>query len=181
MPQIVYIDITTTAAETPNNLQEMGAIVSFGGSTLTTGTFQELTGVADYTAIATAASGDAYRQVNNFYQQGNGVVYLLELGADGTATSDLNTYIQANPQTFYAFDLPSKCLDEAGFADMLKNYVNQNSKTYFFADGTEAQELALGTNKCMWVATPSPTADATEYASSHVVYEWINANSTSAK
>lgn len=98
MPQIVYIDITTTATETPDNLQEMGAIVSFGGSTLTTGSYTELTGVSDYTAIATAASGDVYRQVNNFYQQGTGVVYLLELGVDGTATSDLNTYIQSNPR-----------------------------------------------------------------------------------
>lgn len=184
MPQIVYIDITTTSTETPSNLQQMGAIVSLGGTTLTTGTFQAITSAADFTAIAasTAASGVVNTSVTNFYQQGNGTVYILELGADSTYSVALDAFISANPNTFYAYQLPGAPVDtDANLASMCKNYVSQNSMTYFLFDCTLTQAAQFNGTKSVIACTNASTALATETSSIHVLYEIINAKPSSAK
>lgn len=184
MPQIVYIDITTTATETPSNLQQMGAIVSLGGTTLTTGAFQAITSTADFTAIAssTAASGVVNTAVTNFYQQGSGTVYILELGAGSTYSVALDAYISANPQTFYAYHLPGAPVDtDANLVNMCKNYVSQNSMTYFFFDCTLAQVAQFNGTKSVFASTNYSGAASTETSSVHAFYEFINASPTSAK
>lgn len=181
MPQIVYIDITATATEAPNNLQGTGAIVSVGGTNLTDGSYQLITSVSDFTAIASTASGEVYNCVNSFYQQGEGSVYVLELGAGATLSDALNTYIQANPKTFYAYLLGASAASDSGLVTMAKNYVNQNSMTYFFLDCTYAQAQTFANIKSVATFIPSPSAVATEIDAGGAFYELINANPNSTK
>lgn len=184
MPQIVYIDITTTATETPDNLQQMGAIVSLGGTTITTGTFQAITSPEDFTAIAASnsASGVVNTSVTNFYQQGTGTVYILELGAGSTYSVALDAFISANPNTFYAYQLPGTPVDtDVNLAAMCKNYVAQNSMTYFLFDCTLAQVAQFNGTKSAIACTNAAGAMATETSSIHLLYEIINASPTSSK
>lgn len=184
MPQIVYIDISTTATETPDNLQQMGCIVSLGGTSLTTGTSQAITSAADFASIAskTTASGIVNTAVTNFYQQGDGTVYILELGSSASYSVDLNAYISNNPQTFYAYLLPGTPVDtDSNLSSMFANYLTQNSMTYFFFDCTLAQVATFNNQKCVAATTNYSGAASTESLAVHQFYEFINADPNTTK
>ena len=177
MPQIVYINVSTTATETPDNLQQMGAIVSFGGTSLTTGTYQAITSTADFTAIASSASADVGNAVTDFYKQGSGTVYVLELGSAGTPSTLLDAYISSNPKTFYGFLIPDGVIaSDSQFATMVQNYVAQDSMTYFFLNCTQEQAAAFNKAKSVIAHVPSPDATSTELLAAHTFYEVINSN-----
>lgn len=182
MPQIVYIDISTTATEAPDLLQEMGAIVSVGATTLTAGETQLITSLSDFTAIATSSSGEVANAVTTFYSQGSGPVYILELGAGANIATDLSIWIGNNPKTMYAYLIPDGLItDYPAFATMANQYTARDALTYFFLDCTYAQVSLFANNKAVNANIRAPSADATEVTAAVLFYNWINSNPTSAK
>lgn len=55
MPRIVTLNVSTQAAPTPSNLQQMGAIISQGATTLTTSTYSVLPNLGSLTSLLAAA------------------------------------------------------------------------------------------------------------------------------
>ncbi len=111
--KIVTVNAQVTPAAEPSLLQQSGAFVSVGGTTLTTNTYQFL---ADSAALATylSATGNSLELIkmnDTFFTQGNSTgVYLLELGAqtsEGQAIAALNTWITNTPDQFYAYLVPA--------------------------------------------------------------------------
>lgn len=183
MPQIVYIDITATATETPSTLQATGAIVSIGGTTLASQSVQLITSYSDFSAIAssTSASGDVANAVTSFYNQGDGSVYIVELGAGAVLSTDLRTFIDNNPKTYYAFLLPDSAVsDDSDFVTFANNYVSLASMTYFFFNTDLANYSNYSRVKSIVAFIPSPNADASEMTAAQTFYEWINATPSGA-
>lgn len=56
MPSIVTVNVTQTVAPTPETLQQSGAFISQGATTLTSGTSRFLTQLSDLTSILTTAA-----------------------------------------------------------------------------------------------------------------------------
>lgn len=113
-PNIVTVNTTVLYAPQPSTLQRSGAIISLGGTTLTTNAYQYVGSPAALAAI-TGTSGNATeltKMGDTFFGQGNSVgLYVLELGAETTAGEDipiLQTWITENnaPQPFYGFLTP---------------------------------------------------------------------------
>lgn len=181
MPQIVYIDISQTAVEAASNLQQMGAIVSVGGTTLTAGTYQAITSASDLTAIATSASADVGNAVNSFYKQGTGSVYILELGSGAVIGTALAAFISAHPNTFYAYTVPNTAYSDTTFQAMVKNFVSLNSMTYFFVNGTQAGYAPFSGVKSVAYFVAASGAASTENLAAETMYEFINATPSSAK
>ena len=111
--QIVTINETVVVAPTPSQLQQSGAFISVGGTTLATGTYQFLSG-SSVLATLLSTTGN-YAELTNmnttFFANGNVQgVYVLELGVQTTtddAVSALQTWIQNNPGVFYAYLVPA--------------------------------------------------------------------------
>lgn len=114
-PQIVNLTAVLTVAPEPSQLQQSGAFVSVGGTTLTTGTYlycgqlSTLTGV-----LQTSGSGNQVELGTmgaSFFAQGQAVgAYVLELGTQTSGAAGmeaLNTWITGNPGQFYAYLLPA--------------------------------------------------------------------------
>lgn len=190
MPQIVYIDVSQTATEAPSDLQQKGAIVSLGGTTLETGSYQLLTSVADLTAISPTASGtaatiaasaDVFNAATAFFAQGTGSVYVLELGAASSVGPVLNPYIVANPQQFYAYLLPTGSYSDDAFQTMTANYNAASSMVYFFVNGPTTGYSAFSGNKCVNYNVPYSGAGSTENLAAASLYNFINATPGTAK
>lgn len=111
--QIVTVNAQVTPAPEPSLLQQSGAFVSVGGTTLTTGTYQYLASISDLAAIlsATGNYAELVKMNATYFAQGNAVgVYVLELGtqsSEGQAISALNTWIESTPSQFYAYLVPA--------------------------------------------------------------------------
>lgn len=114
--KIVNLTATVTTAPTPSQLQQSGAIVSVGDTTLTTGTYQYFGDLLTLeTLLQTSGAGGNFTELKNmattFFAQGNGVgIYVLELGYDAvvpTQVSSLESWISANPEVFYAYQVPA--------------------------------------------------------------------------
>lgn len=108
-PQIVNMTVQVTSAPTPSSLQQSGAIISVGGTTLTTGSYQFIGSVAALDLILSTAGN--YAELTNmaktFFDQGSAVgLYVLELGANTNVVDQvnaLNTWITDNPGVFYSY------------------------------------------------------------------------------
>ncbi|OYV46873.1 MAG: hypothetical protein B7X10_04670, partial [Burkholderiales bacterium 21-58-4] len=97
-----------TVAAAPSTLQSTAALVSLGGTTAAVNTLSLLTQASDFALINSGAgnSTELQNNVNEFYAQGAALpLYVLELGTTGTAAT-LQTWINANLQTVYAFTTP---------------------------------------------------------------------------
>ena len=111
--RIVNENVTVQYPPQPSQLQQSGALVSVGGTTLTTGSYQYCASLSDVEAIL-GTSGN-YAELTNmattFFAQGTAQgVYVLELGTVTDAQAGiaaLNTWIAANPKVFYAFLTPA--------------------------------------------------------------------------
>ncbi len=111
--RIVQLAVTLALAPVPSQYQRSAALVSVGGSTLATGTYQFCAAVDAVTAILSATGN--YAELTNmagtFFAQGTTAgCYVLELGvqasvSDGIAA--LQTYIAANPNVFYTYTVPA--------------------------------------------------------------------------
>ncbi len=113
-PRIVTVNTTVTAAPTPSTLQRSGAIISLGGSTLTTNTYQYCGNLAQLALIVGTAGNhtELTAMGTTFFAQGNAVgLYVLELGLETTPGQDiplLQTFITSQAtQLFYSYLCPA--------------------------------------------------------------------------
>lgn len=107
--QIVTVNVSQQVASAPSMLQGTGALISLGGTTLTTGAYQLLTQLSDLTPIlAPTGQAEILAMATTFFGQGSTVpVYVLELGANGLPSA-LGTFITANPGFIYAYLAPKE-------------------------------------------------------------------------
>ena len=111
---IVNLNTVVTYASEPSNLQQSGALISLGATTLATNSYSYCGNLAAVQALigsgATGNGSEILRMATTFFAQGNGVgLYVLELGAEAAAGDDipaLQTWIANNPGIFYAFLTP---------------------------------------------------------------------------
>lgn len=183
-PQIVTINATVTSAPSPSTLQQSGAFVSVGGTTLTVNTYQYCGTLAQVTAILSSAGNHAEltNMATTFFAQGSAVgVYILELGtASGTVATqiaDLGTWITNNPNVFYAYLCPQTwdSSDASGLEALASTYSSPTGKTYFFVTSTVANCTTYVT-KATFVTVPSPTAASTEFQAAAFFYQWLANN-----
>ena len=182
-PQIVVVSATVTTAPTASTLQQSGALVSFGGTTLTTNTYQYCGNLAAVTAILSSAGNyvELTHMATTFFAQGGAVgVYVLELGVQAsvpTQITDLTTWITGNPNVFYAYLVPA-AWDTANAATVntaAANYSSATGKTYFFVT-TTSTNVSDYTNKAIIATVPSPTAASTEFQAAALFYQWLANN-----
>ena len=114
-PRIVNVNTTVTRAPSVSQLQQSGAIISLGGTTLTTNDYQYCDSLAALTAILSTSGNytELTAMATTFFAQGNAVgLYVLELGTEAAAGDNipaLQTWITANssPQVFYSYLCPA--------------------------------------------------------------------------
>ncbi len=111
--RIVTENLTVQYPPEPSQLQQSGALISVGGTTLAAGTYEYLSNKNELASILSSAGN--YQELQNmnttFFAQGSVAgVYVLELGTQSTpqdGISALATWIQANPKVFYGFLTPA--------------------------------------------------------------------------
>ena len=111
--RIVSENLTVQYPPEPSQLQQSGALISVGGSTLASGSYQYCASLSAVQAILSSAGN--YAELTNmattFFAQGSlQGVYVLELGAQATpqdGIAALQTWITANPKVFYAYLVPA--------------------------------------------------------------------------
>lgn len=109
---IVTEVVTLVQAPEPSKLQQSGAIISIGGTSLTTNSYQYIPNLATLTSILSSTGN--YTELTNaattFFEQGSSVgFYVLELGAETNPGDDIplfQTWITNNPGIFYSFLVP---------------------------------------------------------------------------
>jgi hypothetical protein len=114
-PTIVTVNTTVTVAPTPSQLQQSGAMISVGGTSLATGTYQYCGQLSALQGILLSSGSGNYVELNNmgttFFAQGDTVgTYVLELGTQGTAAAGiaaLQAWITSNPGVFYSYLVPA--------------------------------------------------------------------------
>lgn len=191
-PQIVTVDAVVTTAPAPSTLQTSGALVSEGGTTLTTGAYQYCGTLAEVTAILSSAGN--YEELTNmattFFAQSNTNtspigLWIVELGtqaepSDGIAA--LTTWIEDNPNIFYAYLVPAGWdADGTNLNTLAATYSSPTGKTYFFVTTTTSTFSAYAntTKAIMWLV-PSPTAADTEFQAAALFYQWLSNNPSTA-
>lgn len=179
---IVTVNAQVTAAPTPSTLQQSGALVSVGGTTISANTSQYFGTLA--AVVAALSSSGNYLEIQHmattFFAQGNAVgLYILELGVEGSASAGitaLGTWITNNPGNFYAYLTPATW-DASGAAlnTLAANYSSPTGKTYFFVTTTTNTITAYDvTTKAIIATVPSPTAAGTEFQAAALFYQWLS-------
>ncbi|MDP9651713.1 hypothetical protein [Paraburkholderia caledonica] len=124
-PTIVNLNVVVTQAPTPSQLQQSGAMISLGGTTLATGAYQFCGQLSDLQELLSGAgnSTELTHMGTTFFAQGTAVgTYVLELGTATGVDAQialLEAWITANPNTFYAYLVPAAwdfSKDEVGSA-----------------------------------------------------------------
>lgn len=111
--RIVQLAVTLALAPVPSQYQQSAALVSIGGTTLTTGTYQFCSTAQDVIALlgTTGNFDELTNMADTFFAQGTTVgCYVLELGVQTTpqdGIAALQTYIAANPTVFYTYTVPA--------------------------------------------------------------------------
>ena len=111
--KIVNEVVTVTQAPQPSQLQQSGALVSVGGSTLSTGDYQFCNSLTAVQNIQSSSGNyeELGDMASTFFAQGNAVgVYVLELGPQSTpqdGIAALQQWITDNPGIFYAYCVPA--------------------------------------------------------------------------
>ena len=112
-PEIVTLNVHVTEAPTASELQQSGALISVGGTTLATNAYQFCGSLAAVQALLSTAGNfvELTNMATTFFAQGtqNGV-YVLELGANAIVVdqvSALKTWLTNNPGVFYGFLTPA--------------------------------------------------------------------------
>lgn len=111
--EIVKLNTSVTAAPTPSQLQQSGALISLGGTTLATDDYQFVGTLAELEALLSGAgnSTELNAMGTTFFAQGAAVgCYVLELGVQTTVDSGvaaLTTWMTNNQNVFYAYLTPA--------------------------------------------------------------------------
>lgn len=179
---IVTVAASVTQAPAVSGLQQSGALVSLGGSTLTTGDYQYCGDLAAVTAILSSAGNhvELTAMATTYFAQGNAVgVFVLELGTQETVPDGitaLGTWITAQPNVFYAYLCPESWDAEGADVNTLAaTYSSPSGKTYFFVTTTEETITAYDvTTKAVVATVPSPTAVDTEFQAAAIFYQWLS-------
>jgi hypothetical protein len=114
-PQIVNLTAVLTVAPEPSQLQQSGAFVSVGGTTLSTGSYLYCSTLSALQAVLQTSGTGNYVELNTmgttFFAQGQAVgAYVLELGTQTSGAAGveaLNNWITNNPGNFYAYLIPA--------------------------------------------------------------------------
>ncbi len=187
-PQIVNLNTTVVFAPEPSQLQQSGALVSIGGTSLTSGTYSYCGNLPAATALigTTGNFAELTAQATTFFAQGQSVgLYLLELGVEAAVGDNipvLNTWITDNPGIFYDFLLPESWDGVSGtpLGTMLANYESPNAQVNFVVTTTATTMAQYATNKAVTMVVKSPNAASTESQSAVVFYnELVNNPSAS--
>jgi len=111
--EIVNLTAVVTVAPTPSQLQQSGAFVSVGGTTLAPNEYQFCPDLATVQSLLSGAGNHAElsNMATTFFAQGSGVgVFLLELGAVSGVDAQiiaLETWITDNSGVFYSYLVPA--------------------------------------------------------------------------
>ena len=111
--RILQLAVTLALSPVPSQYQRSAALVSVGGTTLTTGSYQFCANLTALTSILSTSGNFAEltNMATTFTDQGVTVgFYVLELGVITTpqqGISALDTYITANPNVFYTYTVPA--------------------------------------------------------------------------
>ena len=128
MTQIVTVNVSQSAAPTPSNLQQKGAIISQGATTLTTGTSSLITQVSDLTAIL---------------QPGLALTSLA--WASGTVTATTTAALPANFPVGAVFPVTIAGVTPAGYNGQYQATVT-GASTFTYSLATDpGTETAVGT------------------------------------
>jgi hypothetical protein len=114
-PQIVNLTAVLTVAPEPSQLQQSGAFVSVGGTTLATGTYLYCGQLSTLQGVLQTSGSGNQAELNTmgttFFAQGQSVgAYVLELGTQTSGAAGieaLQTWITGNPGNFYAYLVPA--------------------------------------------------------------------------
>lgn len=112
-PQIVNLNVKVTQAPTASQLQQSGALVSVGGTTLAANAYQFCGSLSAVEALLSSAGNfiELTNMATTFFAQGTQIgVYVLELGANAVVVDQaaaLQTWLTNNPGVFYAFLTPA--------------------------------------------------------------------------
>lgn len=178
-PQIVTVNVSVQEASEPTQYQQSGALVSVGGTTLSTGTYQFIDTLAQLTAILSTAGN--YTELTNmgtaFFAQGtNGGFYVLELGVQTTPTpSALATWDQANPGIFYAYLDPADW-DGSAMATMASAYSSNVAQKYFFQTTTSTNISNYAGNKAVFAFVDAPSMPATGFDAAAAFASFLSNN-----
>lgn len=187
-PKIVNLTAQVTAAPTPSQLQQSGALVSVGGTTLTTNSYQFVADPATLESYLGTSGNHTELQAmgTTFFAQGSGVgLYLLEIGTQATdadAITALQTWITDNSDVFYSYLVPVSWDTNAASAlnTMAANYSSATGKTYFFVTTTSANMTAYTGTKSIFAVVPSASAPSTEFTAAFPFYQWLVNNPKAA-
>lgn len=111
--KIVNLVTNLITSPAPTTMQQSGALISLGGTTITVGTYQFVGSLAEGTALLGTAGNNAelLNMLTTYFAQGSSVgVFILELGAAATPSQGvglLNTWMTDNPGIFYAYETPA--------------------------------------------------------------------------
>ena len=186
--QIVQVNASVTLAPAVSTLQQAGALISCGGSTLTANTYQYCSSLSAVQAILSSGGNftELTAMATTFFAQGSAVgVYVLEIGANSGASATqiaaLTTWIAANPGVFYAYLTPATwdATSSAALNTLAATYSSVTAATYFFATVTTTN-LAnyLATSKALYCKVKSPTAAGTEFQAAGDFYQALSNNPT---
>ena len=185
--RIVSENLTVQYPPEPSQLQQSGALISLGGTTLSADSYQYLSDSDDLSSII-SNSGN-YQELQNmnttFFAQGRRKgVYVLELGAQNTpqdGISALATWIQNNPKVFYGFCVPADWDTLPAPAEPTVTVITDTSGTlpegtyyiqiaYLNADGTIGQlspvvtsDVTAADTDSLVVTSPATLTGATDY------------------
>lgn len=193
MPKVVSLTVTSTTVAKPNAILQRGAILSFGATTTGLNASTLIGSVADYNAlvshgnVAEAEAKNVLAMVEGYFAQGDGWVYILELGEQADVHSQiaaLKNYLTNNARAFAYFCVPPSFASQQDFVTLAANYTAATATTYFFTDaGAAAYNGGLSVLKSVAVICTAPgviNQDArgipvsTESESARLMWEWVN-------
>lgn len=112
-PDIVNLFATVAEAPQPSTLQKSGALLSFGGTILTTQTYEFVPSVATLLPFLSTSGNfeELQNAANSFFAQGNSVgFFVLELGLISDVSDQVAAYDAwkiLNPDVFYVEAVPA--------------------------------------------------------------------------
>lgn len=156
----------TIAGVTPSGYNGSYNATVTGASTFT---FALTTNPGSVTVQGTfTATDELDTAVDTFFAQGSQTsVYVLELGvsAPAAAITALQNFINANPNTVYAYLVPRNWDAVASFLTLVANYESTTSKTYFFVTTTLSTYISYTSlMKSVFAMVESPTKPPEEFS-----------------
>lgn len=102
-------------------------------------------------------------------------IYVLELGAESTATAGigaLTTWLTDNPLLFYSYGVDTSW-DGTALKTLAGNNANPTSRVYFHFDTIQANLSNYAGIKSVIATVPAPAAPTTEITAAAIMYQWI--------